>query len=378
MPTRKATLVFTTIFDPVILKTYYENARKFGHLDALNVIVVPDRKTPAEAYRRCAEISARGLRTCCPTIEEQEQFLRRVGLPPDVIPYDSDNRRNVGYLMAYAGESDFLISIDDDNYCRGEEDFFSEHAVVCEGEPAQTVVKSATGFLNICDLLEMENPGPVYPRGFPYAFRHRPEQAIREQRKAAVHVNAGLWLLDPDIDGMTWLVIHPRVKRFRGESVVLHRDTWSPINSQNTALRRDAIPGYYFVRMGYPLAGMPIDRYGDIFSGYFVQACVKHLGGSVRVGTPVAEHKRNSHNYMKDATQELACIQILEDLLPWLTEARMEGSSYTEAFHSLSCILEDAVERFRGPIWGAPTLGYFHQVGYHMRAWLQACRQIRG
>ena len=374
----KATMVFTTIFDPILLDTYYENFAKFGHLDQVDVIVVPDRKTPERAYSRCAEMSAKGLRTKCPTIEEQENFLRSIGLRPDTIPYDSDNRRNVGYLMAYAQGPDFLISIDDDNFCRPDEDFFAEHAVVCGAESVQTVADSATGFYNICSLLEMEHPGPIYPRGFPYRFRHQDERLQRAGRSVSVHMNAGLWLLDPDIDGITWLVAKPRVTGFKGESLVLGTRTWSPINTQNTALRHEAIPAYYYIRMGYPLLGMPIDRYGDIFSGYFAQACTRHLGGHIRVGTPVAEHKRNSHNYMKDATNEWACIQLSEDLIPWLMEARLEGTSYSDVFRSFSFALEDAVENFRGSIWTPAVLGYFHQMAYYIRAWLAACRQIQG
>lgn len=38
--------------------------------------------------------------------------------------------------------------------------------------------------------------------------------------------------------------------------------------------------------MGYRHNGQVIDRYADIFSGYFVQACAKHLGHAVRFGTP--------------------------------------------------------------------------------------------
>lgn len=378
MRSLKATMVFTTIFDPVLLDDYYENFKKFGHLDQVDVIVIPDRKTPAAAYSRCAEVSAKGLRTKCPTIAEQEEFLRSVGLRSDIIPYDSDNRRNVGYLMAYAQDADFLISIDDDNFCRLDEDFFAEHAVVCGSDSVRTVAESATGFYNICDLLEMEKPGAIYARGFPYRFRHQDEQRQRVERSVSVHMNAGLWLLDPDIDGITWLVSKPHVTGFRGESLVLGAKTWSPINTQNTALRQEAIPSYYYIRMGYPLAGMPIDRYGDIFSGYFSQACAKHLGGYVRVGTPVAEHKRNSHNYMKDAMNEWACIQLSEDLIPWLMEARLEGTTYSDAYRSFSAAMEDAVETFRGPIWTPATLGYFHQIAYYIRAWLAACQRIRG
>ena len=58
--------------------------------------------------------------------------------------------------------------------------------------------------------------------------------------------------------------------------------------------------------MGYEIGGIAIDRYGDIFSGYFVQACARHLGGAIRVGTPVAEHRRNAHSYLQDATREWA------------------------------------------------------------------------
>ena len=61
------------------------------------------------------------------------------------------------------------------------------------------------------------------------------------------------------------------------KSLLLGENVWSPINTQNTALTREAAMTYYYVRMGYPLTGMRIDRYGDILSGYFIQKCVKHL-----------------------------------------------------------------------------------------------------
>jgi hypothetical protein len=157
--------------------------------------------------------------------------------------------------MTYARGADFLISIDDDNFCRPDEDFFAEHAIVCGVESVQTVADSATGFYNVCDLLEMEHPGPIYARGFPYRFRHQDEQPQRVERIVPVHMNAGLWLLDPDIDGISWLVAKPHVKRFRGESLVLGAKTWSPINTQNTSVRHDAIPAYYYIRMGTRFPG---------------------------------------------------------------------------------------------------------------------------
>ena len=116
--TLRAAMVLTTIADPVVLEGYFANFAEHGHLEQVQVIVIPDRKTPPTVFLRCADLRNRGLDVACPTLEQQERTLRCLGFPPDLVPYDSDNRRNVGYLMAAEAGVDFLISIDDDNYCR--------------------------------------------------------------------------------------------------------------------------------------------------------------------------------------------------------------------------------------------------------------------
>ena len=372
----KAALVLTTINDPALLEGYYANFAAFGRLDQVQAIVIPDRKTPTAAYERCALLRKRGMGIVCPTLDEQEAYVKRIGLPPSLIPYNSDNRRNIGYLMALEAGVDFLISIDDDNYCTPQEDFFLEHSVVCAGAGDAETVQSSSGWFNLCDLMRVEPPSPVYPRGFPYFARHQQVQISERTLPATIRMNAGLWLQEPDLDGITWLVAPVRTTDFLGRSRVLGHDAWSPINTQNTALHRDVIASYYFIRMGYPLAGLPIDRYGDIFSGYFSQACARHLGHSIRVGTPVAEHRRNSHNYLRDALNEMACIVVLEDLLFWLHEVKLEGSTYCDAFETLSHLIEEVVSTFSGTIWNDATRGCFHSMGYGMREWLKACRRL--
>lgn len=371
-----ASLVVTTIFDPALLDDYAANFRRFGRLDDARVFVVPDRKTPPEAYDRCARLTEEGLRVDCPDLEAQEAFLRNVGFPPGEVPYNTDNRRNVGYLMALEAGTDIIISIDDDNYCRPDEDYLAEHAVVATEAAEHDVVRSGTGWFNACSLLELDRGGTTYPRGFPYFARHRGEAVSRSPSRARVDVNAGLWLGDPDVDGITWLVDPAHATEHAGGSVVLGPDTWCAVNTQNTALRREAMAAYYFLRMGYPLQGTPIDRYGDIFSGYFVQACARAVGGAVRFGTPVAEHRRNSHDYMRDATNEWACIVILEELLPWLTELELDGSSYSEAYAALADALEAWTAGARGRIWNDATRAYFRETAATMRLWAATCRTI--
>jgi hypothetical protein len=324
---------------------------------------------------RCGTLAGK-LKVTCPTLDEQEDFLRRIDFPPHAIPYDSDNRRNIGYLMALHAGTDFVISIDDDNYCRSEYDVFAAHAIVCKGAAEAQVLETDAGWFNICTLLELERPDTTYPRGFPYFARHKPAAARTSTAAVDVHINAGLWLQSPDIDAINWLVAPSQATAFKGPSVVLGRRTWSPINTQNTALRREALAAFYYIKMGYPLGGMTLDRYGDIFSGYLIEACVKHLGGAIRVGTPVADHRRNEHNYLKDAAVEWGCIMLFEDLLPWLLETQLSGSTHLEAYTGLSYALQDAVEKQHGGIWNDAARGYFHQTAHHMRTWARVASNL--
>lgn len=140
----RAAMVLTTIADPVVLDGYCDNFTSHGHLDEVQVIVIPDRKTPPTVFQRCVDLRKKGLDVLCPTLDEQERILLRLGFPPRLVPYNSDNRRNVGYLMAADSEADFLMSIDDDNYCPANEDYFAEHSIVCREPQRYDVVDSST------------------------------------------------------------------------------------------------------------------------------------------------------------------------------------------------------------------------------------------
>jgi hypothetical protein len=122
-------VVVTTIGRGEFLDEYHAAVLAENALDRVQFIVIPDRKSPPELAVRCAGLAKRGLRIHCPSLQEQETYLAKLNLSR-FIPYDSDNRRNIGYLMALESADDFTISIDDDNFCRPGERFFAEHAVV--------------------------------------------------------------------------------------------------------------------------------------------------------------------------------------------------------------------------------------------------------
>jgi len=374
MKTAKVSIVLTTINSGDVLDGYCKQAEAEGVRDRLRFIVIPDRKTPEELYKKCGQVRKDGFNIQCPTLEEQDRYLKKFGPFSALVPYNSDNRRNIGFLMALESGDDVVLSIDDDNYCIGET--YKTSCLVCENPVTLPAIHSSNGWFNFCEMLNVTPACRFYPRGFPYHKRHQDPKLTFVEETGPVRMNVGLWLQEPDLDAIAWLVAPVRASGFKGKSYLLGNDTWGPINTQNTALHRDLIASYYFVRMGYPLASIPIDRYGDIFSGYLSQACVRHMGHRIRVGTPVADHKRNSHNYLRDLTAELACILTLEPFTEWLHDLKLQGASYPETYLSLAEAIDHQVQHFSGQIWTDATRGYFHQMTYCMRQWVRACGLI--
>nr|CAD62189.1 Ata16 protein [Saccharothrix mutabilis subsp. capreolus] len=362
-------IVLTTISDGGFLDRFAPALRDSG----ARLTVIPDRNTPPGLFAACERQRNRGLDVVCPTVEEQQELLDSLGAP-ELIPYASDNRRNVGYLLAWLQEAEVVISMDDDNLPR-DPDFVRRHQVVRQGMRVQPVTTSATGWFNNCALLKTE-PVDVFPRGFP--LRHRAtydETALTTTRQPAdVRVNAGLWLGDPDVDAITRVAVRPEVTAHAGGNAVLGRGTWCPVNSQNTALHRDALPAYYFLRMGQRVGGGVMERFGDIFSGYFLQACAQHLGHAVRFGDPLVDHPRNEHDLLDDLTKELPAVRLLDDLLDWLRECPLEGGDYFTAYEALSHGLQDFAEEASGPAWTADARAFLHRSAHLMRTWLGVLR----
>ena len=133
---------------------------------------------------------------------------------------------------------------------------------------------------------------------------------------------------------------------------------------------------YYYVRMGFAIEGLRIDRYGDILSGYLIQKCVKTRGDAIRIGSPIADHRRTPHNLFKDLYHELAGVVLLDDLLPWLTEAKLNGSTYAELYAHLADELEARSSAYRGFIWDQGGGAFLRDTAQHMRAWLDAVQTI--
>lgn len=374
-------IVVTTIGEGAVLDKYYDNFSRFGHLDEVTIYVVVDNKTPSELMEKVVRLRKSGLHVTAPDMREQVEYSLKLGVPKGMFLENSDHRRNLGYLAAYESAASVIISIDDDNYPLQNEDFYASHRKSLNPPSEVDEVTATNKFFNICEMMEFEPFGTTaFARGFPYFARHV-TNAIehRQVSNVKVGINAGLWLQDPDVDAISWLVNPRNSTHLLNSQVILAPNTWTPINSQNTSLAHEVIPSYYFIRMGATLNGVRIDRYGDIFQGYFAEACSKALGIAVSAGTPAVLHRRNTHNYLQDACQELNCIILLEDFLQWLTgEVILEGNNYCDAYLSLAEAIEGFacgyVKRYRSK----DVQQYYVGTASQMRDWIRICSTING
>ncbi len=374
MSTPTQAIVVTTINDGRFIPAYLSNLREHGHLTDTRLYAVGDRKTPPSCRAAADAARREGMDCLYLGVEEQVAFLRDHPGIDRIVPWNTDNRRNVGFLMALRDGAEVLISIDDDNLpCPGQ-DFIGGHAVT--GRDIEAAELSASsGWYNLFDALDAVPAIPMWPRGHPY--RHRgPQEVGSRLARAIVHVNAGLWLGDPDVDALTRIAIHPDVKRMKVQRGLLARDTFSPINTQNTAIHRKAMPAYYYVLMHEPMHGSRLNRFGDIWSGYFVQKCAKTLGYAVAFGAPAVEQVRNDHDLFVDLREEYWGIVLSEHLSQWLTGVRLAGSDYPTLYGDLADRLFEHVKGLAVPAVNYEVVSYFEKVRVAMHTWLEAVAHL--
>lgn len=327
-------IVTTTIHVPVLLEKYAENARFFGHAD-VDFIVIGDRKTPTGTREYCESIASRYYPCEYLDIEDQKTYLERFPRLWDHLRFDSIQRRNIGILKAYENGADVVITIDDDNLIMNQ-DFVGIHGIA-GAQLELPAVESTSGWFNVCSLLEEASGTAFYHRGFPMAQRWKEPGAFESVSPACrkIAVNAGFWLDDPDIDALARINRQIVVRGLRDKSpntLALQPGTWSPFNSQNTALMRDAIPAYFLSPW--------IGRYDDIWASYIINRIAGHLGDAIAFGHPLVRQKRNEHDLWKDLDAERNGMILTDSFCEALRSIPLNGSTYHECFYEIAIGLD--------------------------------------
>lgn len=371
-------LVLTTINYPSLLREYLNNLLSHGTSETTKIWIVGDKKTP-DLNELASEISYSGLETVYLDIEKQDEWGKRFADFYNRIPYNNETRRNIGYLHALEEGCERLICIDDDNWSTTD-DFIQGHELTGQ-EWNQCLLTDKLGFFNICEYLEIEPSRSIFPRGYPFALRgtkNNPEEKLRNS-PVTIGATAGLWLREPDIDAITWLNGKVESVAYNGPDVfVLSQDTWSPINTQNTSVIRELIPAFLCIPMGWEVPGGKIQRYGDIWGGYFLQAVMKGTNYHVAFGRPIVDHRRNPHDYLDDLRQEFWGM-ILTD---WLTKLLRESFKPTDSDvcdrvdHLADFIMSEGINKL--PNWCTNEVrSFIEYTAGNLRTWSQACRQVR-
>lgn len=367
-------IVATTIWLPRFLDSYLANFRRYGQLDDVKIWVVGDLKTPAESADYAARMRGEGMAVEYLDPESQKAWLSRFPDLAAIVPWNSDNRRNVGFLRALEEGCEILVSIDDDNFAIERSDFHAGH--VHTGKTIDVeVIDSDAGWYNICEELRLAPQIDAVPRGYPYLKKGSAHRCMGKKPLPAV-ANAGLWLGDPDVDAATRLTCRLEATGARERQIGLQPGTWSPINTQNTSVARRAIPAYYYVRMLEDLPGAKLDRYGDIWSGYFLTRCAEHLGECITVGLPLVQHTRNQHDLMSDLRAEIWGMVATPHIVDALRDSALTGSNYSEATRSLATNLTRRAKEIeeRGRLTGIAD--YISRIGRYLNVWVDVCAEF--
>ena len=371
-------VVLTTIRKPQVLYDLQRNLESHGHLDCTVCWVVGDTRTPASCGDLCREVTNDGLETHYLDIASQDEWGKRFPEFYRRIPYNNESRRNIGYLHALEQGCQRLISIDDDNFPT-EDDFIGGHLNTgrrWDGE----VIEEQSGFYNVCEDLDIEPNRLIFPRGFPFGLREKRNEPriARVPAGAQVGVTLGLWLKDPDVDATTWLNGRVTSKAYHGPlHFMLSQNTWSPINTQNTSVVAELIPAFLCIPMGYPVPSGTIERYGDIWGGYFLQALISETVYHLCVGHPIVEHRRNQHNYLDDLRFEFWGMVLTDWVVAQLREGFRPGSPrIVDRVTELAAFLQEiSVDKL--PSWCAPEVREFiTETAGTVDLWARACRKL--
>jgi hypothetical protein len=265
--------------------------------------------------------------------------------------------------MAYEDGCDILITIDDDNFPHVD-DFIGSHSVV--GSKVNGAISDRGGFYNVCEHLEFVPNRNIYPRGFPFEKRDsRNDGELVTLEDEIIGINAGLWLESPDIDATTWLNGSIKGVSYSGPNqFVLQNSTWSPVNTQNTAITRDLVPYYFCVPMGHKVPGGIIHRYGDIWGGYFALCVMQYTKFHTSFGSPIVNHLRNPHNYLVDLRQEFWGMLLTDWLLSIIKDCSPTETSLSNRAALLVERLTEASEK-NLPDWCAPEMKEFVKISAH-------------
>lgn len=282
----KSKIVITSIFQPT------EAIEKFSKLDQYELIVVGDKKTPANwSYPNVKYLAVDS--------EETSHYALS-----SVLPYNHYCRKMLGYLYAIENGADLIVDTDDDNIPKSNWSFPE-----LEGE--FNYYDAEKGFVNIYHHYTDQH---IWPRGLPLQLintRYSFENSRKENIKVGIW--QGLADEDPDVDAIYRLTSDQPCYFLDKEPLVLGNGTLMPFNTQNTIIREELFPLMY-------LPTYVTFRFTDILRGLIAQPIMWLYGYNLGFVNATVIQKRNPHDYMKDFISEIPMYEHTETVIKIVNE----------------------------------------------------------
>ncbi len=285
-------IVITTIND------FTESIIKFSESKDWNLIIVADKNTPVLKKRNNIEVLSIKWQD-----ENKYKYIK-------LCPFNHYSRKNIGYIYAINNRAEYIYDTDDDNIPYMEwEKYFNIAYNECD-------IAYGSKYINIYKLFTEKK---AWPRGYPLNKINVDEKIkIKKYTNEQVALIQGLADKDPDVDAIYRMTIGKSIKFHKRSSIILGKNSYCPVNSQNTLWSKEA-----FVYLYLPLSVS--FRFTDILRGYVAQRGIWEINKNVAFISPSVYQNRNVHDLMKDFYDEIECYLNVEKVVNILDNLKLEG-----------------------------------------------------
>lgn len=267
----KKFIVITSIFEPT------EAISKFSKLNGFELVVVGDKKSPT---------NWENPNTTFLSHDYQENMNYRL---KDFLPYNHYCRKMMGYLYAIQHGATVIIDTDDDNIPKTNWNF----------PDFDGYFDSIPGNLGFINIYKYYTDHKIWPRGLPLHLINKVQPINNiENGNYKIGVWQGLADKDPDVDAIYRLTSDIECCFHERDPLVLQPGTFSPFNTQNTAIIKELFPIMY-------LPTYVNFRFTDILRGIIAQPIMWAAGYLLGFTNATVIQKRNQHDYFKDFVSEI-------------------------------------------------------------------------
>lgn len=331
----KTTIVVPTINQLNFLDSYIENFRKYEvSVEDVTFLVLAGESIPAGVEKYVEKIHDYHIEYWNP--EDRKLWIKKTfpgrekTIIDHIIPNNDSRCRNFGFLRSYELGSDNTIIIDDDNFPLPNSNWLEEHIDALYTPFPILRAISPNNIVNPCRLLDM-NHFHIYSRGYPVSEFFSDDLIIEgSSGREEVVLNMGLWNIKPDVDAFT-NIIHPDLhsfeKKIQFHALRAEDNTYFPINTQNTSFKKK-LSIFHNLYMDPTV----VHRYDDIWMGLFAQKLTHRMGDTTSFGSPIVDHKRNSHNFTKDLSIEFLGIGLNSQMWKEVMNMDIYSHSYEDGF----------------------------------------------